>query len=267
MALANVRIGKGRIDPQQLPAQIVSGTVSISNTRQWSSRLLRACAHQHRYRHHQPGFIRQRQVPIRADSRVRHTWPAPRGRKDDLGPPGKRSGTTPTSRIHMPLAKPVPIALTTASFAANRMARKRCRTLAAAESSSSSSGISRRLDETLAKTGIDPMRRDRRAGCRHRFRKSSRPRAPRPSARFHFVQQPLPGPSDDRPRDDGMTDIQFDNLRRNAPPSAATLCIVQAVAGVDLQTRFHPHRHNERQASWMRASSSRPACSESAASA
>ena len=33
--------------------------------------------------------------------------------------------TTPLSRIHMPCAKPVPIALTIASFAAKRIARKR----------------------------------------------------------------------------------------------------------------------------------------------
>src|SRR5215469_12111571 len=50
--------------------------------------------------------------------------------------------TTPTSRIHMPCAKPVPIALTIASLAAKRMARKRSGRAVSA-SCACSSGISR----------------------------------------------------------------------------------------------------------------------------
>ena len=85
-------------------------------------------------------------------SSVSVTWPppmpslrrtfSPRGEYTTSGRP-QAFCTTPTSRIQMPCAKPVPMALTMASLAAKRIARKRSvrRVLA---SCARSAGISRR---------------------------------------------------------------------------------------------------------------------------
>src|SRR5882724_8805729 len=100
---------------------------------------------------HEPAFINTATATTRPASSVSVTCPSPTPRpRRSFSPRSENttSGfpqefcTTPTSRIHTPCAKPVPIALTMASLAAKRMAMKRAGRWVRA-SCSRSCGISR----------------------------------------------------------------------------------------------------------------------------
>src|SRR5512143_566405 len=142
----------------------------------------------------------------------------------------------PTSRIQIPCAKPVPSALTIASFAAKRMARNRTGLLYPRKPASSS-GISSR------RTKCSPCRSY--TACTRSSWTTSVPMpkiivcsGPEAAARFqhqcaHVVDRPGQA-VEQRARHDRMADVQFDDFRDGG--HGLHVVVVEPVAGMHRQS-------------------------------